>query len=268
MLLLAFINKEDVKTREDLIRYLSTSPDGVPFLQELWDKCVEKSQEDSDKEAPTREVKIKDKDGNVTTKMQPAGVVIKDPVKWYFRLMNLPQYKNKAIRLAEQKELESETQKEFMEVYFDDFESQEYDDIAAWINMFPNQHEKQYLKQRLAHYYDNYDINDGADRTILSGILSIEIELYRINIRRAEGKAVDVNKEQKLRKMLMEYMEAQKWTKKQRSVSDEMSQNRWTIWMEKQAKNGGFVPEEHEIPKDEIDYFLELLPQQMKKMFD
>ena len=260
----AFISKDDVHTREELISYLATSSDGVPFLQELWDRCVEKANEDSDKERPVKIVK--DKNGNTTTRAN--GVVIKDPVKWYFRLMNLPYYKKKAIALAQQQDIESETRKEFMEVYFDDNESQEYDDIAAWINMFPNQQERQYLKQRLAHYYDNYDINDGADRTMLSGILSIEVELFRINMRRAEGKNVDINQEVKLRKMLIDNMEAQKWTKKQRSASEEMAQNRFTVFMEKQMKNGEFKPEHHELPKDEIDFFLELLPQQMKKMFD
>lgn len=265
---MSFINKEDVHTREDLIAYLSTSPDGIPFLQELWDRCVEKANEDADKERPTKEVKVKDKNGNVTTKTQAAGVVITDPVKWYFRLMNLPQYKNKAIQLAQQQEIESESRKEFMEVYFDDVESQEYDDIAAWINMFSNQQEKQYLKQRLAHYYDNYDINDGADRTMLKGILSIEIELFRIDMRRANGKNVDINQEKKLRDMLMANLEAQKWTKKQRSVADEMSQNKFTIFMDKQAKNGKFMPEHVEYEEDEIDMLIDIIPKQVAKMFD
>lgn len=261
---MAVINKEDVHDRETLIAYLATSSDGIPFLQELWDKCVKKAEEDADKERPIKIVK--DKNGNTTTRAN--GVVIKDPVKWYFRLMNLPYYKKKAINLAQQQEIESETRKEFMGVYFDDNEGQEYDDIAAWINMFPNQQEKQYLKQRLSHYYDNYDINDGADRTMLSGILSIEIELFRINMRRAEGKSVDINQEVKLRKMLIDNMEAQKWTKKQRSATDEMGQNKFTIWMEKQTKNGKFTPEEHEIPKDEIDMLIEIIPKAVRKMFD
>lgn len=265
---MAFINKDDVHTKEDLISYLATSSDGLPFLQELWDRCVEKAEEDKTKERPIKETKVKDKHGNVVVKKQAAGVIITDPVKWYFRLMNLPHNKKKAISLAQQQEIESETRKEFMGVYFDDNEGQEYDDIAAWINMFPNQQEKQYLKQRLSHYYDNYDINDGADRTMLSGILSIEIELFRINMRRAEGKSVDINQEVKLRKMLIDNMEAQKWTKKQRSATDEMGQNKFTIWMEKQTKNGKFTPEEHEIPKDEIDMLIEIIPKAVRKMFD
>jgi hypothetical protein len=59
-----------------------------------------------------------------------------------------------------------------------------------------------------------------------------------------------------------------KWTKKQRSMTDEMAQNKFTIFMDKQAKNGKFTPEHHEIPKDEIDLLLEIIPEAIRKMFD
>lgn len=264
---MSIITREEVKTKEDLIKYLATSG-GLPFLDELWQKCLEKAKEDEGKEQPRKEIKTMDKDGNVVTKNKVAGVVITDPVKWYFRMMNLPQYKKKAAQLAEQKEIESESRQEFMEVFFDEVESQEYDDIAAWINMFVNIDEKNYLKQRLSHYYDNYDINDGADRVMLSGILSIEVELYRINMKRANGKNVNIREEEKLRKMLRENLESQKWTKKQRSASDEMAQNKFTIFMEKQVKQGKFTPEHHEIPEDEIDMLIKVIPEAIRKMFD
>jgi hypothetical protein len=264
---MAIVTKEDVKTKEDLIEYLDTVGE-LPFLEELWEECLIKAEENKDKEVPMKEVKVKDKHGNVTIKNKVAGVVIKDPVKWYFRMMGMTNWKKKAILLAEQRKIDSESRQEIMEAFFGEDDTQEYDDIAAWINMFINPEERQYLKQRLSHYYDNYDINDGADRVMLSGILSIEIELYRINMKRAQGKAIDIVKEEKLRKMLRENLESQKWTKKQRSATDEMAQNKFTIWMERQAKQGKFIPDHHEIPKDEIDMLIEIIPEAIRKMFD
>lgn len=259
--------RKGVETKEDLIRYLD-NVEGMPFLEELWDLCVEKAEADKNKQQPMLEKTYTDANGNKTTKTVAAGTIIPNPVGHYFRMMGLPQYKKKAVEILNEKEAKEamdESQSEIMEVAFDDDSGEQYNEIIAWINMFPNAKERQYLRQRYASYYDNYDINEGADRVSLSRILSLEIELYRINAKRATGGRVDIVQEEKLTKMLRDTLESMKWTKKQRSAADDMAQNKFTIWLDKQEKNGKFIPEHHELPKDDIDYFLELLPQQMGK---
>lgn len=87
-------------------------------------------------------------------------------------------------------------------------------------------------------------------------------------MKRARSQSIDINQEDKLTKMLRDTLESMKWTKKQRSVQDEMAQNKFSIFMDKQAKNGKFTPEHHEIPKDEIDMLIEIIPKAVAKMFD
>lgn len=262
--------RKGVETKEDLIRYLD-NVEGMPFLEELWDLCVEKAEADKNKQQPMLEKTYTDANGNKTTKTVAAGTIIPNPVGHYFRMMGLPQYKKKAVEILnerEAKEAMDESQSEIMEVAFDDDSGEQYNEIIAWINMFPNAKERQYLRQRYASYYDNYDINEGADRVSLSRILSLEIELYRINAKRATGGRVDIVQEEKLTKMLRDTLESMKWTKKQRSAAEDMAQNKFTVFMEKMAKEGRFMPEEVEAPKDDIDALLEIIPKSVAKMLD
>ena len=262
--------RKGVETKEDLIRYLD-NVEGMPFLEELWDLCVEKAEADKNKQQPMLEKTYIDANGNKTTKTVAAGTIIPNPVGHYFRMMGLPQYKKKAVEILNEKEAKEamdESQSEIMEVAFDDDSGEQYNEIIAWINMFPNAKERQYLRQRYASYYDNYDINEGADRVSLSRILSLEIELYRINAKRATGGRVDIVQEEKLTKMLRDTLESMKWTKKQRSAAEDMAQNKFTVFMEKMAKEGRFMPEEVEAPKDDIDALLEIIPKSVAKMLD
>ena len=262
--------RKGVETKEDLIRYLD-NVEGMPFLEELWDLCVEKAEADKNKQQPMLEKTYIDKDGNKTVKTASGGTVIPNPVGHYFRMMGLPQYKKKAVEILNEKEAKEamdESQSEIMEVAFDDDSGEQYNEIIAWINMFPNAKERQYLRQRYASYYDNYDINEGADRVSLSRILSLEVELYRINAKRATGGRVDIVQEEKLTKMLRDTLESMKWTKKQRSAAEDMAQNKFTVFMEKMAKEGRFMPEEVEAPKDDIDALLEIIPKSVAKMLD
>lgn len=262
------VTRPKLQSKEDLIIYIENTPDELPFVEEIWEKAVAKAKENESLPTPIDTVTSVDEFGNETTKKVVRGSRPTDPVSIYWSYMNLPNFKKKAIQILEQEQLDESTQ-DIMDTYFEeDDESIQYNEITAWINMFPLADERNYLKQRYAHYYDNYEINDGADRTMLSGILSLEIELQRINIKRAKGQAIDILREEKLRKMLRESLEAQKWTKKQRSALDDMAQNAFTIWMEKQSKNGRFTPEHHEIDKDEIDFLMDTIPVAMRKMFD
>ena len=45
------MDKSSVKTKEDLIIYLN-KVEGLPFLEDLWELCVQKAEENKDKEIP------------------------------------------------------------------------------------------------------------------------------------------------------------------------------------------------------------------------
>lgn len=262
------VERPKLNSKEELMEYIENAPDELPFVEEVWEKAVAKAKENESLPLPRKTIKTTDEFGNEEIKSVSNGVRTTDPIGIYWSYMNLPQYKKKAIALQEKEELSTSAQ-DIVNTYFeDDDESMQYNEITAWINMFPIVEERNYLKQRYAHYYDNYEINDGADRAMLNGILSLEIELQRINIRRARGQSVDVAREEKLRKMLRESLEAQKWTKKQRSAMDEAASNKFTVWLDKMAKDGKFIPEVVETPKDDIDMLLEIIPQAVRKMFD
>lgn len=270
------VERPKLNTKEELMHYIERAPDELPFVEEVWQKAVAKAEENKTLPPPIRTKTVVDEFGNKTTVKEVAGARATDPISVYWSYMNLPQYRKKAEEIALENEFkdkclvqaENSYSNDIISLSYEEYEPQQYNEILAWIDMFPILDERNYLKQRYEHYYDNYEINDGADRTMLSGILSLEIELHRINIRRAKGQAIDIGREEKLRKMLRESLEAQKWTKKQRSAMDDMAQNAFTIWMEKQSTNGRFTPEHHEIDKDEIDFLMETIPEAMRKMFD
>ena len=263
--------KKNIKTKEDLEIYLE-QVEGLPLLEDLWERCVQKAKESEGKEQPMIEKTYTDKDGNKTTRLMPHGFWSTNPINHYLRMFEMKQYQKQALVLKDElafaEKIDNESASEIKEVYFDDDSGEKYNEIIEWINMYPIEKERNYLKQRYADYYNNYEINDGADKVMLKRILSYEIELYRMDEKRALGKAVDVIREEKVSKMLRETLESMKWTKKQRSASDDMAQNKFSIWMERQTKNGKFTPEHHEIPKDEIDMLIDIIPVAVRKMFD
>lgn len=261
------IQRPEINGKEELIAYLEANPESeYPFVEEVWESAVKKAKENENKELPTKTTIVIDKDGNETVKKQVAGAVVTDPVKYYFRLMGLQQNKKKGIALQEAKFEENENKQEILSVHFDDNKDTTYsDEITSWIALFqPN--EKQFLKQRYASYYDTYEINDGADKSSLKGILSLEIELYRIDLRRASNKSVNIGDEKKLREMLESTFQSLKWTKKQRNMRDELAQNRFTIWLDTLVKEGGFSPNPKHYDDDEIDFILKTSLEAQKEM--
>lgn len=265
--------RKRVTTREELEDYLSRY-EGTSIYEPLWERCVEAAKEnekmsDEDKIGTATTI---DKNGNVKKVTGSRGNYSTNPCSLYFQRMGLSQNKKHILRQRDEEEYGkfalSQGASEIADTYFYDDKVGESNEVLDWINMFSKPNERVYLKQRYANYYDNYEINDGADRTLLSRILSIEIELYRINCKRALGSKIDINEERKLNDMLRETMESMKWTKKQRSAMDDMAQNKFSIWMDKMVKEGKFVPKEHEIPKDEIDMLIEIIPQAVRKMLD
>lgn len=251
------IQRPEINGKEELIAYLKANPETeYPFVEDVWESAVIKAQENEGKPQPMKAKVTYDEDGNEIIKKSRSGVLITDPVKMYFKLMGLKQNRDKGIALQEEIVVESESKQEILNVHFDDNEDTTYsDEITSWIALFqPN--ERQFLKQRYASYYDTYEINDGADKSSLKGILSLEIELYRIDLRRASNRSVNINDEKKLREMLENTFQSLKWTKKQRNARDDMAQNKFSIWMDNLVKEGGFKPNPKTYDDDEIDFII------------
>lgn len=261
------IDRPEMHSKEELIAYLNANPDTeYPFVEEVWESAVQKAQEDSDKPQPMRTTITIDSEGNEVVKKQKAGLIITDPIKYYFRLMGLVQNKKKGQALKDAQFLESQGQQEILSTYFEDDETTTYmDEITSWINLFAMD-ERQFLKRRYASYYDTYEINDGADKSSLKGILSLEIELYRIDLKRAKNKQVNITDEKKLREMLESTFQSLKWTKKQRNMRDELAQNRFTIWLDNLVKEGGFSPNPKHYDEDEIDFIIKTSLEAQKEM--
>lgn len=262
--------KENLETKEDLIQWIQETPDALPFLEDVWENAVQKAENATS----NQEQYFKDLEDGLIDVNARKPVFLTNPVKQYFRLSSLPQYRKRASEIMgvfDAKE-DSVAKKKIMEVYFESEEEENkqesFNEITSWINMFGNPVERQYLKQRYANYYDNYQINEGADRTSLLRVLSLEIELYRFNMARANNKKVDITAEQKLTKMLQDTYDTLKWNTKQRTGQDENAGNAFTIWIDRQMKNGGFVPPKTEYKKDELDLLMEEIPLAVRRMLD
>ena len=227
--------------------------------------AVQKAKEDEGKEQPTKTVIKVDKDGNEVVSTRKIGFISTNPVAHYLKLNRLPQLARKAKEAkqledyAEMRRRASEegesTNQEIYDTYFNGGTPLDANEVVKWIDMFePN--EKAFLRERYAYYYDQYEINPGADQALLKRILSIEIALHRIDLKRAAKVNINASEEEKLTKQLRETFESMKWTKKQRSAQDELGANKFTVWMDKMVKDGGFSPIKRQYERDEIDNLL------------
>ena len=260
--------RPDIPDKESLIQYLEANPETeLPFLEKVWEQAVIKAEENANTEPVMKENVEKDKNGNTRVVMRKSKILITDPVKQYFKLMGLKQNKDEALRLKFSDSNMDENKKEILEAYFDDDTSQNIyvDEVTSWIALFPPD-EREYLKKRYASYYDNYEINDGADKVSLKRLLSVEIELYRMDIKRASGKGVVVNDEKRYTELFTSILESLKWTKKQRSAKDDIANNKFTIWMDSLVKEGGFQPNKKHYEKDEIDFLMETYVNSIREM--
>lgn len=234
---------KDIYTKEELTAYLEANKNiELPFVEALWQDCLKKA--DSDRKL-------------IEAGKEKKGFKSANPVAHYFRLCGLRKWKNMARNLEEEQyneEINSGERPAPIEI---SEEAAEYaNDILVWINMFPPT-EREYLRERYSNYYDQYEINDGADKILLKRILSTEIALYRIDIRRAMGQTVNLLDEKKLNEQLTSLYESMKWTKKQRNIREDLAQNKFTVWLDNMTKEGGFVIPEKHYPKDEIDFLLD-----------
>ena len=277
---------KNISTKEELIFYLESNSDfEPPFYPDLWDQCVVKATDN------LREQEENEANGIVD---ENAGKKHTNPCKLYFQLCGMPYNVKKAWdyrasmtkaelnelmdiaqevklqkieeeMLAEQEANEEAVKEAHEQELADDKELRDYlgaqsyaprDEIAAWISMFNKPAERKYLQDRHNSFYQNYEINEGADKTTLKRILSTEIELYRIDLKRAKGQAVNLLDEKKLQENLIALYESMKWTKKQRNLKDEMAQNKFTIWLDRLTKEGRFIPKKKTYKPDDIDFLL------------
>lgn len=262
---------DSIKTKEDLIFYLNSHEDSeLPFVEDCWNAAVIKATENSKKEVSTKNIITKTANGDVI-KEEKTIKLITDPVKQYFKMCGLNVYKKKAMEIKTQKRLTEhldEHEQEIVETYFSDNSEKLNDEIAQWIGSIVNPSEREYVKGRYINYMNNYEINDGADKSSLKGVLSLELALYRIDADRAAGKSSVVAEEEKLRKALRETFEALKWNKKQRNIREELAQNKFTVWLDNMVKEGEFVPNPKHYEPDEVDFIIETSIEAQRKMLE
>ena len=260
--------RKKVTNKEELIKYLNAHPDSeLPFVEVCWEDAVRKSKENEGKQDRETFKVVIDEDGIQHKKRTGVTKFVTDPCRKYFQLISLKSYSN--IGLAQKKEEQDkyDSEREMFKIYTNKEEEMKIDgdEILNWLELFsPDM--KEYLKRRYYKYYDTYDINDGADRVALKRLLSLEAEAYGIDVDRAQGKKININDEKKVNEMIQSTLESLKWTKKQRSAREDMAKNRFTVWMDGMAEQGEFKPNKKEYPKDEVDYILEQIMENTRKV--
>jgi hypothetical protein len=235
-----------METKEELIAYLEANPETeLPFNEEVWNKAVEFTQ---DKERKFKQKIEVDFDGTQKVINIPNGSI--NPVSKYFQIIALPQYKKQAIKEAKEAEKES-----------DDFSTGDEEKdmtVANWVNTFFNGYsapDRKFLKERLSDYYDNYEINEGADKLQVIQAVADELELLNLTRARAKGKDVEARIE-KVRKGYLSMLESHKALKKQRSAMDDEGKNKLTLLVDKYEKEGAFKPSAFKYDEDALDKML------------
>lgn len=255
-------SRPQMETKEQLLAYLDENVKygfELPFVEEAW--------ENAEKNWEIIQANRYDEEGN----LKPRDLrTPKTVVGCYFQAMGFKKFftigqeilKNMDIRIVpfdpkghlteEDKKVAAKNE----EIQAAEETTPHYDNwLINWINMF-NEEESKFLRQRFADYYTQYDINEAADKTVLMNILSIEIQLYRINNMVSKGKPVNVLDIEKLNKQMVALLEAQKWTKKQRSAADDAIGNKFTSWLDSMMKSGRFIEKKTVYEEDQIDKLL------------
>lgn len=241
-----------MSTKEELVAYLKANRETeLPFNEEVWNLAVEKT---ADKERKFKTKIETDYDGNVKTKQIPNGVI--NPVGKYFALMALPQYQ-KPITVEDRSEIDNSCPDD------EDFNFQEDDEeknqtVSSWLNTFFSGYDnddKKFLKERLSDYYDNYEINEGADKLLVVMAVTDELEVMNLTKLRAKGKDVEARLE-KVRKGYLSSLEGLKALKKQRGAMEDESKNKFTLWVDELAKEGVFKTMPVNYDEDAIDKML------------
>lgn len=235
-------------TKEELLTYLSENKDTeLPFNETVWEKAVLATK---DKERKFKELHTKDFDGNTKMKKIPNGSV--NPVGKYFQMMALPQYANNPV-------------------YVDDDDDEpntrvgNTEDLADCFDGYKPK-EKQFIAERLAEYYENYEINTGSDKFIVNQIVVFEVELNRLNLKLASGKDVYLNIE-KVTKQYLNLCESLKTLKKQRGAMEDEGKNKFTLFVDELEREGEFKYSFDDV-SDDIDMLLDIFEKSMMRTFN
>jgi hypothetical protein len=260
--------RKKVTNLDELKKYLNAHPDSeFPFVEIAWNDAVRKCKENEGKEPKITWKVVIDSDGIERKRKTSTTNYVTDPCRMYFKYMSIKKYSAMGRALRDKIQSDRlEEQEAFDELIGEPREKKQTDnEILDWIEMF-GPDEREFLKKRYASYYDTYDINDGADRVTFKRLLSLEVEAFRIDIKRATHEAVDINEEKKITELIQSTLESMKWTKKQRSARDDMAKNRFTVWMDNLAKEGKFEVPNKEYEKDDIDFLIDTVLKSTSEM--
>lgn len=249
-----------LSSKEELFEYLAQNSDTeLPFNEEVWVKAVEFTE---NKEQKFKEIETTDYDGTVKIKKIPNGAI--SPVGKYFQLMALPQYQKQTIE--DNFDYNDEAESDY-ELSFEDEEKEET--VASWLSTFffgYKAEDKKFLKDRLADYYDNYELNEGADKLIAVSAVADELEIMRLTKERQKGKDIEARLE-KVRKGYMASLDSLKALKKQRGIGEE-GKNKLTQWIDELEAEGKFVEKKDlTYTKDDIDFMLEQFEEGMRATY-
>ena len=135
--------RPEIPDKEHLLQYLAANPETeYPFVESVWEQAVERANINKDKQQAYAETTYVDENGNEVKERKKMGVLVTDPVKYYFKLMGLKQNRNKAISIQNQKYEDDENKQSIMEAKFDtsgydNMEKNMYvDEIGSWIDLF------------------------------------------------------------------------------------------------------------------------------------
>jgi hypothetical protein len=233
-------------TKEELLKYLEENKDTeLPFNETVWGKAVQATK---DKERQYKELQTKEFDGTTKIKKIPNGTI--NPVGKYFQMMALPQYAKNPV-YPESDETESE--REINDELTSDFEGYRIK-------------ERQFLAERLAEYYENYEINTGSDKFIVNQIVVFELELKRLNMKLASGKDV-YNNIEKVTKQYLNLCESLKTLKKQRGAMEDEGKNKFTLFVDELEKEGEFKYSFDDV-SDAIDEMLDIFEKSMIRTYN
>lgn len=256
---MAKIKRPKMTTKEELIKYLEANKNiELPFNEVVWNIAVEKTK---DKERQNKILTETDFDGTTKKKVIPNGSV--NPVGKYLQMMALPQYQKPYV--DPNTEPEEEENEEF-EFKFEDEEKNEA--ITNWLNVFFNgysKEDKKFLHERLSDYYDNYELNEGADKTLVIMTVTDELQIMKLTQKRIKGTDVEAQLKN-LKKSFLEGLEGLKALKKQRGNADE-GKNKLTQWIDELEKAGEFRPKHVDYPADEVDFMIKEFTKSIVEVF-
>lgn len=235
-----------LNTLEELKEYLAHNLDEPPFNESVWDKAVEVTK---DKERAFKSKSVTEFDGKTKTKVTPNGPIT--PVGKYFQLMALPQY----AKAAPSPEEEPTTGKLGADIDIRELDPELLNEFSQF-----KLSDRKWLARRMEVYYDNYDINDGADYTLAVQAVKLELAMRKQDTKLAEDKNTDavVNALKNLHDQFLKVCDGLKALKKQRGAMEDKSEAQFSAFMDELEDSGDFKPV-METEADAIDKMLKEL---------